>query len=373
MTPLLRVFLVDDEPPARARMRQLLADERDVLVVGEAADAIEARPAIAASRPDVVFVDVEMPQVSGTSLARSLPEPRPLVVFATAFDRYALDAFAVEAADYLVKPITRARLAVTLARLRERLSRRSDLERELAAASVAQAALLPRTIPVMPGLDAAALTLPARGVGGDFLVAERLSARRFILALGDVAGKGMPAGLVASSLQARIESVARHASGRAEDVIAEVNRTLCAASDGSRFATLAYLEIDPESCGVTLVNAGHLPLLLIDGSGTPHHFASTAPALGLLANAPFQAHRFTLAPETTLFVYSDGVTECFNTADEEFGEQQLLATLAGRAPTAGALCQQVVDAVRGHASGPATDDITVMAIRRGAETAEIES
>ena len=80
---------------------------------------------------DVVFVDIEMPQVSGTALAQSLPEPRPFVVFATAFDQYALDAFAVDATDYLVKPITRARLSLTLGRVRDRLSRRSDLEREL--------------------------------------------------------------------------------------------------------------------------------------------------------------------------------------------------------------------------------------------------
>jgi serine phosphatase RsbU (regulator of sigma subunit) len=364
MTALLRVFLVDDEPPALARMRQLLAEEQNILVVGEAADAIEAREAIASSRPDVVFLDVEMPQTSGTSLARSLPEPRPLIVFATAFDRYALDAFAVEAADYLVKPITRARLSATLARLRERLSRRSDLERELVAASVAQAALLPRTIPAMPGFDAAALTLPARGVGGDFLVAERLSEHRYILALGDVAGKGMPAGLVASSLQARIETVARHGSGHADEVVAEVNRTLCATSDGSRFATLAYLEIDPTDSAVTLVNAGHLPLLLIEGDGTTQHLASTAPALGLLPHAQFQSHRFTMGFGATLFAYSDGVTEAFDAAGEEFGEDHLRATLAGAASAASTLCQRVVDAVRQHASGPATDDITVLAVRR---------
>jgi sigma-B regulation protein RsbU (phosphoserine phosphatase) len=305
-----------------------------------------------------------MPQVSGTSLARSLPEPRPLVVFATAFDRYALDAFAVEASDYLVKPITRARLAVTLARLRERLSRRSDLERELAAASAAQAALLPRTIPTMPGFDAAALTLPARGVGGDFLVAQRLSDRRFVLALGDVAGKGMPAGLVASSLQARIEAVARHTSGDVEDIVAEVNRTLCAASDGSRFATLAYLEIDPLVGDVMLVNAGHPPLLLLQHDTPVRHLSSTSPALGFVASARFEARRFSMSPGAMLFAYSDGVTEAFDAADAEFGEAQLLATLGRGASSARALCQHVVDAVRAHTPGPAADDITVLAIGR---------
>jgi two-component system LytT family response regulator len=172
---MLRVFLVDDEPPARQRLRQLLAEVSDVVVVGEAGDAIEAQAAIADTHPDVVFLDIEMPQLSGTALAGSLPEPRPFIVFATAFDQYAVDAFAVDATDYLVKPITRARLSGTLARVRERLARRSDLERDLVAASTAQRLLLPRAMPTIDGYDSAAVTLPARGVGGDFFVGQQIS------------------------------------------------------------------------------------------------------------------------------------------------------------------------------------------------------
>ena len=361
---MLRVFLVDDEPPARARMRQLLAEERDVLIVGEADDAIEARDAIAATRPDVVFLDVEMPQVSGTTLARSLPEPRPLVVFATAYDQYALDAFAVEAADYLVKPITRARLTTTLSRLRDRLSLRSDLERELAAASAAQALLVPH-LSEMPGYDVAALTLPARGVGGDFLVAQQVADTRVVLALGDVAGKGMPAGLVASTLQARIETIVRHATGGAAEVVAEVNRTLCATSDGARFATLVYLELDPVRHEITVVNAGHPSAFLLEAGSEPVLIESTAPALGLLANAPFYERRYSIRPQTTLFAYSDGVTEAINQAGDEFGEATLLAAIAEHSTgSAATLCRNVVDAVRRHASAPAADDITVLALRR---------
>lgn len=362
---MIRVFLVDDEPPARARMRQLLADEPDVLVVGEAADAIEARDAIAASQPDVVFLDIDMPEVSGTTLARSLPEPRPFVVFATAYDRYALDAFALEATDYLVKPISRARLSLTLSRLREKLSGRSDLERELVAASATQVALLPRSLPPMPGFDAAAVTLPARGVGGDFLVAQPLADDRFVLALGDVSGKGMSAGLVASSLQARLESLSRHAAGTAAEIVGEVNRTLCATTDSARFATLVYFEINAARHEVALVNAGHLPPMLIGGGVAPQSFESTGPALGLLPEAQFPGHWFSMPPGSTLFAYSDGVTEAIDLAGEEFGVEHMLATLARhRAATAAAMCRRVIDAVRQHTGGPANDDITVLAIKR---------
>ncbi len=361
----IRTVLVDDEVPARDRLRQLLAEVPDVVIVGEAGDAIEAREAIAATRPDVVFLDIEMPQVSGTALAHSLPEPRPFIVFATAFNQYALDAFAVDATDYLVKPITRARLAGTLARVRERLSRRSDLERDLAAASAAQAALLPRTMPAMPGFDAAALTRQARGVGGDFFIAQALAGHRVALALGDVAGKGLPAGLVASSLQARIESVARYGGGTATELVTAVNRTLCITSDGARFATLTYLEVDTTSGDITLVNAGHLPALLITPAGEALHFASGGPALGLLPEAAFAAHRVTMQTGDMLVLISDGVTEAFSPDGEEYGEARLLdAVVAHRVSPAALMCQAIVDDVRRHAPGVPGDDLTVLVLKR---------
>jgi sigma-B regulation protein RsbU (phosphoserine phosphatase) len=362
---MIRTVLVDDEQPARDRLRQLLAEVADVVVVGEAGDVMDARDTIANTRPDLVFLDIEMPQVSGTALATSLPEPRPFIVFATAFDQYAVDAFAVDATDYLVKPITRARLASTLARVRERLTGRSDLERDLAAASAAQAALLPRTMPAMHGFDAAALTLPARGVGGDFFVAQALTGQRVALALGDVAGKGLPAGLVASSLQARIEAVARYGAGTAPEVVAAVNRTLCTTLDVARFATLTYLEVNATSGDVTIVNAGHLPAVLLTPDGAPRRFASTGPALGLLPDAAFPAHQVTMRAGEKLVLVSDGVTEAFSADGQEYGEARLLDVVGTRRGSSAALmCQAIVDDVRRHAPGKPGDDLTVLVLKR---------
>jgi sigma-B regulation protein RsbU (phosphoserine phosphatase) len=364
---MLRVFLVDDEPPARARMRQLLADMSDVIVVGEAGDAVDAQAGIAAARPDVVFLDIEMPQISGTRLAELLPDPKPHLVFATAFDRYAVDAFAVDATDFLVKPITRARLAGALARVRDRLSRRSDLERDLVAASAAQAALLPRTMPVMAGFESAGLMRAARGVGGDFFVAQAVAADRFVLALGDVSGKGLPASLVASSLQARIETVARHAAGTAADIVADVNVMLCGSTDTGRFATLAYLEVHPGSGQVTLVNAGHLPAVLVLPQQPPQYFPASGPALGLLAEASFEVHQVTIPRGAMLVIYSDGLTEAFDASGEEFGDARLLPLLTRHATsTPAVLCETLIDAARQHAAGVPGDDITVLALKRTA-------
>lgn len=117
----MRVLIVDDEPPARARLRRLLAAEPDVEVAGEACDGEDALRQVAARNPDALFLDVQMPGASGLDLAVSLPDPAPAVVFVTAFDRYALQAFDAAAVDYLLKPIDAERLARALQRLRARL------------------------------------------------------------------------------------------------------------------------------------------------------------------------------------------------------------------------------------------------------------
>lgn len=117
----MRILIVDDERPARDRLRRLLASVPDVTEVAEARDGIEALEQIAVFKPDVAFLDIQMPEVSGIELAASLPEPAPLIVFATAFDEYAIHAFDANAIDYLLKPYDQARLQRALARVRQRL------------------------------------------------------------------------------------------------------------------------------------------------------------------------------------------------------------------------------------------------------------
>lgn len=128
----MRVLIVDDERPARAKLRHLLAQHPGI-EVGEAADGIEALDRIAAFRPDALLLDIEMPELSGIELAASLPEPAPLVVFVTAHDRYAADAFDAEAIDYLLKPYDAPRLSRALERLKKRLAARPSLPPTVAA------------------------------------------------------------------------------------------------------------------------------------------------------------------------------------------------------------------------------------------------
>jgi two-component system LytT family response regulator len=117
----LRVLIVDDEPPARSRLRRLLASHPDVIVVGEAADGLEALAMTETLRPHALLLDVQMPELDGLDVAASLPDSTqggPAVIFVTAFDAYAVPAFDAAAVDYVLKPVDPARLARALQRLR---------------------------------------------------------------------------------------------------------------------------------------------------------------------------------------------------------------------------------------------------------------
>lgn len=114
---MIRTLIVDDEQPARARLRQLLAT-CDVEVVGEAEDGPGALERIEALKPELVLLDIQMPGCSGLDVAASLSEPRPRLVFCTAYDEHAVDAFEVNAVDYVLKPVSRARLEQALARVK---------------------------------------------------------------------------------------------------------------------------------------------------------------------------------------------------------------------------------------------------------------
>ncbi|MGQ0646370.1 MAG: LytR/AlgR family response regulator transcription factor [Gemmatimonadaceae bacterium] len=133
---MIRTLIVDDEPLARRGIRQLLAPHRDFVVVGECRDGREAVRAIEQQAPDLVFLDVQMPELGGFDVLRSRRHgPLPAVIFVTAYEEYAVRAFETHALDYLVKPISEERFNAALARARERMTIREALaaSRRLAA------------------------------------------------------------------------------------------------------------------------------------------------------------------------------------------------------------------------------------------------
>jgi len=125
---MLSALVIDDEPLAREELRQLLNETQEVCVLAEAANAIEGLTLIKQHQPDVVFLDIEMPQLSGLDLLAMLDlDTMPYVVLVTAFEQYALQAFEDNAFDYLLKPVEPERLAKTLTRLKKRALVQSDI------------------------------------------------------------------------------------------------------------------------------------------------------------------------------------------------------------------------------------------------------
>jgi two-component system, LytTR family, response regulator len=128
----LSTLIVDDEPLARDGLRMLLAEDPDVGEIREAKDGREAVAAIRELRPDLVFLDVQMPEMDGFAVVEAIgDEPMPAVVFVTAHDRFALEAFEVNAIDYLLKPVTRERFAQALARAKARLQAQPEASRQI--------------------------------------------------------------------------------------------------------------------------------------------------------------------------------------------------------------------------------------------------
>jgi two-component system, LytTR family, response regulator len=129
---VIRALIVDDEPPARDQVREFLSAEPDVLVVGESADGADALQQISALEPDLVFMDIRMPRMSGLEVLSSGAEARlPYTIFTTAYAHYAVEAFAVEALDYLVKPLERSRFREAVERARRYLARDASLLRRV--------------------------------------------------------------------------------------------------------------------------------------------------------------------------------------------------------------------------------------------------
>jgi two-component system LytT family response regulator len=116
---MIRVMIVDDEQPARDRLRRLLSGFDDIQIIGMAENGEEAIEFIGELPPDLVLLDIQMPGCSGIEVASSLSSPRPKIIFCTAYDRYALDAFELNAVDYLMKPVSRTRLTSAIERIRE--------------------------------------------------------------------------------------------------------------------------------------------------------------------------------------------------------------------------------------------------------------
>ncbi len=326
MSNHIRTLIVDDEAPARQRLRRLLGDHPDVEIIGEAGDGSEALDKIRQLAPDLVFLDIQMPAPSGIELGLSLRPPRPALVFCTADDRYAVEAFQLNAMDYLLKPVNRGRLSRTLERLVRSRAGSNGLEEELVRARAVQERLLTRRLPVLETLRFSGSTRAARGVGGDYYDFLELAEGKFAVAIADVSGKGMHAGLLMAGLQGRLQSLAGEFAADLSGLLEELNRVIWESTDDNKYVTLFYGVYDDRTRRLTYVNAGHhAPLLLTgeEGSGALKRLSQGGTAVGLFESASFEPASVELQTGDVLVLFTDGVVEALGEDGDEYGLQRL--------------------------------------------------
>jgi len=366
---MLRALLVDDEEPARLRLRAMLAEHDDIEIVDEAGDGEEALERIGRSGPDLVFLDIQMPGLSGLEVAASLEPPRPRIIFCTAFDQYAIEAFEHHATAYLQKPVHRKRLGRALDRVRGEVDEQRRNLREAESASRTQERLLPQSTPEMAHLDYAGVCRAARGVGGDYYDFLELDRDVLGLALGDVSGKGMFAGLLVAGLQARIQSIAARSRESLGEFIGVINRQMHSATDSNRYATLFYGVWDDRERTLSYVNAGHHPPLVLrsnaDGATETLRLESQGAPVGMLADARYSERQVRLRSGDLLLIYSDGLVEAPDAAGDEFGAERLEAAAREHAGLdATGMRDAIVQAVDRFTGGPsAHDDLTLVVAR----------
>ncbi len=235
---------------------------------------------------------------------------------------------------------------------------------ELRTGRAVQLALLPTRNPTLPGWETWLFTRPANDVGGDLVDYLMVRDHRLGIALGDVAGKGLGAALVMAKLQATLRAVAP-GHDALSDLGTEINRILYRDSLPSRFVSLAYVELEAEAGLVRLLNAGHLPPLIVRGNRV-EVLPKGSPAFGLMPDPPYREHGLTLAPGDLMILYSDGLTEARDEEGLFFTEERLLAlakTLGGcSASEAGRRLLQAVERFAGEARQH--DDLSFVVLRR---------
>jgi serine phosphatase RsbU (regulator of sigma subunit) len=257
------------------------------------------------------------------------------------------------------------RMAEDLERAREQERERDRLEHELELARRIQRRLLPEAPPVIPGLEMAGHSEPAREVGGDYFDHVDLGGGRVLLVIADVSGKGVPAALLMSGFRASLMSQDANRAG--PDQLAErVNDFLHRSVDPGKFVTACFAFVEAATGRVVYANAGHNPPALRRADGRVDWLSVGGTMLGILATSRFESGEAVMGPGDLLVLYTDGVTEGANAAGELWGEARLVESLERLAalPCAAAVDSLVreVRAFEGD-TGPA-DDITVLLVRR---------
>jgi sigma-B regulation protein RsbU (phosphoserine phosphatase) len=383
-----RILIADDQPDVLLALRLLLKGNGYATeTVSSPAELLEA---VAQREFDLVLMDLNYARdtTSGQegldllSHLNAIENVPPIVVMTG----WATVGLAVEAmqrgvTDFVEKPWTNSKLLASLEKQaavgrerrvhaknavraneahREMESRVHQHEREIAEARAIQEGFLPKEIPQLAGYEIASAWQSARVVGGDYFDVLSFEHGSLGICIADVAGKGMPAALLMSNLQAAVRGLAS-ADISPADLCTRLNLLLCRNMANDRFITFFYGHLDGATGTLRYVNAGHNPPVVMHRDGTHERLTEGGIVLGAFPNQSFQSGSVTLVSGDRLVLYTDGVTEAANEDDEEFGDARLIELLCEhREASAQRLQTQILASAAQFCANRWQDDATLL-------------
>lgn len=375
-----RTLIADDQPDVLAALRLLL---KGAGYQTEAADSPAAiLNAIAQKKFDLVLMDLNYARDTtsgkeGLDLIErihALDQDLPIVVMtAWATVDLAVESMRLGVRDFVQKPWENSGLLRKLEtqidygrRLRDReaatQNRERQLEFELDEAREIQRGLMPSRMPHLRGFSIANAWQPARGVSGDYLAAFKFDEARAALCVADVAGKGFPAALLMSNMQAALKSLTSESISPSE-LCGKLNQLMCGNTPLRKFITCFYSELNIATRKLTFTNAGHNAPMLVRRDGECLRLEEGGRVIGAFCDSTFTEQEIQLYDGDKLLLFTDGVTEARNDNGDEFGEQRLqecLRSYAGR--NAAELRMLILNEVTKFCAGIFDDDATLLVL-----------
>jgi sigma-B regulation protein RsbU (phosphoserine phosphatase) len=388
-----RILIADDQQDVLDALRLLLKGHGySIETVNSPADLLAA---VGRQQFDILLIDLNYARdtTSGRegldvlSRLRKIEDAPPVV----AMTGWATVGLAVEAmqygvSDFVEKPWTNTRLLeilqkqIALGRERRESQRRAaeearareealihqqEQEREIAEAKAIQEKLLPREIPQMPGYEIASAWQSARLVGGDYFDILPLDEKTLGICIADVAGKGMPAALLMSNLQAAVRGLSSP-SVAPNLLCSRLNSIVYRNTESDRFITFFYAHLDGPTRRLAYVNAGHNAPFVVRRDGSHRRLPEGGVVLGVFASRNYEMGSAQLFPGDRVVLFTDGVTEACNAAGEEFGEARLQRLLQDhRTLSADQLQAKILAVVAEFSGGRWQDDATLLVLAVG--------
>jgi len=367
------VLVADDQPDVIAALRLLLRGAG--FDTQSAASVDDVRTHLAARDFDAVLMDLNYARdttsgAEGLDLISDLHATQPhvplIAMTGWANVETAVEAMRRGARGYIPKPWNNEALVQVLRaeidHARAARATTGESSREWREAQAIHRGLLPAVLPDVPGCRLAWRWEPASGFGGDYYDALPLGPDRLAICIADVCGKGLPAALLVSSLQATVRAFVDE-DAAPHEAISRINRALCRQGAHGRFVTLFVAVLDTREGVIRFCNAGHNPPILVRADGTVSRLDSGGTVVGVFDAATYTGGRATVGRGDRMLLFTDGLVEAGSSSDREFGDEHLVDTLV-RHRTLGAndILDRVFADVHQWAGRRLDDDATALAL-----------